>query len=84
MSQNSSLIFNPIMVDNFAAFFNCTPVGRASDSMMAPTEAIHFSRLGPEHAGPTGVQQVFFFCSGFQLKLFGAQGSASPGSLLYL
>ena len=31
------LVFNPIMVDNYAAFFNCTPVGRASDSMMAPT-----------------------------------------------
>ena len=24
-------------VENYAAFFNCTPVGRASDSMMAPT-----------------------------------------------
>ena len=23
--------------DNYAAFFNCTPVGRASDSMMTPT-----------------------------------------------
>ena len=23
--------------ENYAAFFNCTPVGRASDSMMAPT-----------------------------------------------
>ena len=22
---------------NFASLFNCTPVGRASDSMMAPT-----------------------------------------------
>ena len=31
------LSFNPIMVDNYAAFFNCTPVGRALDSMMAPT-----------------------------------------------
>ena len=31
------LVFNLIMVDNYAAFFNCTPVGRASDSMMAPT-----------------------------------------------
>ena len=46
------------MVDNFAAFFNCMPMGRASDSMMAPT----FSWLGPEllvcclaHRGPTGV-----------------------------
>ena len=36
MRQSASLVFNPIMVDNYAAFFNCTPVGRASDSMMAP------------------------------------------------
>ena len=34
MRQSACLVFNPIMVDNF---FNCTPVGRASDSMMAPT-----------------------------------------------
>ena len=37
MRQSACLVFNPIMVDNYAAFFNCTPVGRASDSMMAPT-----------------------------------------------
>ena len=37
MRQSACLVFNPIMVDNFAAFFNFTPVGRASDSMMAPT-----------------------------------------------
>ena len=36
-AQSACLVFNPIMVDNYAAFFNCTPVGRASDSMMAPT-----------------------------------------------
>ena len=35
--QSACLVFNPITVDNYAAFFNCTPVGRASDSMMAPT-----------------------------------------------
>ena len=35
--QSACLAFNPIMVDNFAAFFSCTPVGRASDTMMAPT-----------------------------------------------
>ena len=35
--QIAFLVFNTIMVDNYAAFFNCTPVGRASDSMMAPT-----------------------------------------------
>ena len=37
MRQSACLVFNPIMVDNYAAFFNCTPVGRASDCMMAPT-----------------------------------------------
>ena len=37
MRQSACLVFNPIMVDNYDAFFNCTPVGRASDSMMAPT-----------------------------------------------
>ena len=37
MRQSACLVFNPITVDHYAAFFNCTPVGRASDSMMAPT-----------------------------------------------
>ena len=37
MRQSACLVFNPIMVDNYATFFNCTPVGRASDSMVAPT-----------------------------------------------
>ena len=37
MRQSACLVFNPIMVDNYAAFYNCTPVGRASDSMMART-----------------------------------------------
>ena len=37
MRQSACLVFNPITVDSYAAFFNCTPVGRASDSMMAPT-----------------------------------------------
>ena len=36
MRQSACLVFNPIMVNNFASPFNCTPVGRASDSMMAP------------------------------------------------
>ena len=53
------------MVDNYAAFFNCTPVGRASDFMMARLKAIHLSWLGPELlvcCWPTGVQLVVFFC----------------------
>ena len=37
MRQSTCLVFNPITVNNFASLFNCTPVGRASDSMKAPT-----------------------------------------------
>ena len=34
MRQSACLV---ITVDGYAALFNCTPVDRASDSMMAPT-----------------------------------------------
>ena len=37
MRQSACLVFNPITVNNFSSLFNCTPVGRASDSMTAPT-----------------------------------------------
>ena len=37
MRESARLVIYPITVDNFAALFNCTPVDRASDSMMAPT-----------------------------------------------
>ena len=36
MRQSAYLVFNPITVNNFAPHFNCTPVGRVSDSIMAP------------------------------------------------
>ena len=42
MRQSACLVFNPIMVDNYAAFLNYTPVGRASDSMMAPSLSYSF------------------------------------------
>ena len=48
MQQSACLVINRITVDNYAALFNCTPVDRASDSMMARPKAIHFSWLGPE------------------------------------
>ena len=35
MRQSACLV--TITVNNFASLFNCTPVGRASDSMMAPS-----------------------------------------------
>ena len=37
MRQSACLVFNPITVNNFVSLFNCTPMDRASDSMMAPT-----------------------------------------------
>ena len=37
MRQSACLVIKQITADNFAALFNCTPVDRASDSMMAPT-----------------------------------------------
>ena len=37
MLQSACLVINPSTVDGYAAIFNCTPVDRASDSMMAPT-----------------------------------------------
>ena len=37
MQQFACLVINPITIDGYAALFNCTPVDRASDFMMAPT-----------------------------------------------
>ena len=31
IQQSACLVFNPIAIDNYASFFNCTPFGRASD-----------------------------------------------------
>ena len=36
LQQNTCLVVNPTTVENFAFLFNCTPVGRTSDSMMVP------------------------------------------------
>ena len=35
MQQTACLVVSPITVNNFADLFNCTPLGRASDLMMA-------------------------------------------------
>ena len=37
LQQTACLVVNPITVGNFAFLFNCTSVGRTSDSMMVPT-----------------------------------------------
>ena len=37
LQQTACLVVNPITVGNFAFLFNCSPVGRTSDSMTVPT-----------------------------------------------
>ena len=37
LQQTACLVVDPITVGNFAFLFNCTPVGRTSDSVMVPT-----------------------------------------------
>ena len=37
LHQTACLVVNPIMVSNFAFLFNCTLLGRTSDSMTVPT-----------------------------------------------
>ena len=37
MRQSACLVINPIIVDGYSALFYCTPVDRASDSIMTPT-----------------------------------------------
>ena len=70
MQQSAPLVINLITVDNFAALINCTPVDRASDSMMARPKAIHFSWLGLEVfrllLGPPGINLCSPFASDFQ------------------
>ena len=77
--QSACLVFNPVMVDNFATYFNCPSVDRAR------LKSMHFSWFGLEllvccfaHHGSTGVFLLLWIFS----KLLGAQGSPSSGSLL--
>ena len=37
LQQTACLVVNQITTGNYAFLFNCTPVGRSSDSMMVPT-----------------------------------------------
>ena len=62
MRHPACLVFNPITVDNYDSFFNCTPVGRASDAMMSPTKL--FLLVGPGASilllDPPGFNWCFF------------------------
>ena len=94
MRQSACLVFNLIMVVGFdcVAFFGCAPVGRASDSLMAPSWYCSFWLVGAGASclllGPPGygcfLLLLFFdWFRGFD-GLFGAQGSPSSDSLLTL
>ena len=66
MRQTACLVVNTITVNNFTDIFNCPPVGRVSDFMMAPAEGFQLSWLGPDDlslVGPTRVQLLDFCCS---------------------
>ena len=67
LQQAACLVVNPITVDNFAFLFNCTTVGRTSDSMMVPTYGRGLMLW--LFVGPTGVYLLDFFCSGIQFYL---------------
>ena len=65
---------NIITVDNFAALFDCTPVDRASDSMMPGPDlklCILFVGTGAlsSVACLTGAQLMIFFCYRFPVFL---------------
>ena len=88
MRQSACLVFNPITVNNFASLFNCTPVGRASDSMMARLKAIYFSCFGPELfcllLGPPGFNCWFSSAPVFQWCCSTPQGSPGVGRNTFL
>ena len=83
MRQSAWLVVKPITINNFTSLFNCTPVGRASDSMMARHKAIYFSWLGSEVfcllLGPPGFNCWFSFAPVFQWCCSTPRGSPGVG-----
>ena len=63
MRQSACLISNPIIVDNYAAFFNCTPVCRASDYTMGQRYSFYLIWAGASCLlrGPPGFNWCFSF-----------------------
>ena len=70
---------NPIADGNFAFLFNCTLVGRTSDSMTFRLKDFSIDEMVGAVVRPTGVYLFDFICSGNQFYLL-----LSPLSLLYL
>ena len=72
--RSACLVFGPVAVGGFG----CAPVGRASNSMMAPTWGCLFWLVWAgaflSVAWPAGVRLLVFFCSSVPAVLFGAPG----------
>ena len=58
LQQTACLVFNPLTVGNFAFFFNCTPVGRTSDSMTVLTLRLIFLSWGHFNRGNLDVCKI--------------------------
>ena len=77
MQQSACLVINPLTVDGYAALFNCSPVDRASESMMALKL---FILVGLDRSfrlllGPPGLNLLSSFASDFQWCCLTDQGS---------
>ena len=77
MRQSACLVFNQIMVDNYAAFINCTPAGGLGVRLYGGPDLKLFILVGWGRsflsvAWPTGVQLVFFFWSGVSIVSYSA------------
>ena len=66
LQQTACLVVSPITVGNLAFLFNCTPVGRTSDSM----KVLMMRWFGPDALAvvrPNRIYLLDFFSSGIQL-----------------
>ena len=75
MRQSACLVFNPVMVNNYAAFFNYTLMGRASD-YDGPDLKLFIKLVGAGASclllGPPGFNWCFF---GFSVNFSVLRGS---------
>ena len=76
--RSACLVVGTVTVGGFAVLFGCTPVNRASVSMMAPTWSYSFWLVGARALSSvswsTGAQLMIFFCFGFPALLFDRPG----------
>ena len=67
MRQTACFVVNPITVNNFADLFNCTPVCRALDFMMASVK-LAGAVFGRAHRDSTGLLLLQRFRVGLLLS----------------